>query len=209
MAQSNENQKIKRNTKEEILNVAIDLFSESGVSSVSIRDITRKVNINESSLYNHYKSKDELIGAIIDKFNNDLGAESFKEDEIEQQLLNRTPEEFLTEHLLNLRQRVTPTIHKIWKIIYMEQFRDKRARDTVLNGILGTPAAYYEKAFGLMIDKGMIKPMNPKLLSDEYNYALFAFSLERMLLDTDEKDVMPAVNKMLSHIKFICDLIRV
>jgi hypothetical protein len=59
----------------------------------------------------------------------------------------------------------------------------------------------------MMVEKGLIKPIDPKLISDEYNYALFAFSLERMLLETDNKDVMPAVQKMFAHIKFICDAI--
>jgi AcrR family transcriptional regulator len=204
---TNENQKIKRNTKEDILHAAIDLFSESGVSAVSIRDITRKVSINESSLYNHFKSKDELLDAIIEKFNSELGKASFAEEEIEAQLSDKTPEAFLQQHIIRLRERITPTIQKIWKIIYMEQFRDKRARDTVLEGILGSPAAYYEKAFGMMVEKGLIKPIDPKLISDEYNYALFAFSLERMLLETDNKDVMPAVQKMFAHIKFICEAI--
>lgn len=208
MASTNKNQKIKRNTKEEILQAAIDLFSESGVSAVSIRDITRKVGINESSLYNHFKSKDELLDAIIEKFNSELGKASFDEEEIEAQLSGKTPEAFLQHHITSLRERITPTIQKIWKIIYMEQFRDKRARDTVLKGILGTPAAYYEKAFGMMVEKGLIRPIDPKLVSDEYNYALFAFSLERMLLETDNEDVMPAVEKMFAHIKFICEAIR-
>lgn len=208
MVRKIETQKAKKNTKEAILQVAIELFSEKGVNVVSIRDITRQVGINESSLYNHYKSKDELLEAIIAKFNRELGEASFVESEIEALLSQQTPEEFLKQHLMKLRERITPTIQKIWKIVYMEQFSDQRARDTVLKGILGIPADYYEKAFGMMIEKGLIKPIDPKLISDEYNYGLFAFSLERMLLETDNVDVMPAVRKMFAHIDFICEAIR-
>jgi len=204
----NEKPMVRRNTKENILQAAIDLFSQNGVSAVSIRDITRKVGINESSLYNHFNSKDELVDIIMEKFKQELGNASFEEKNIEEHLAEMGPELFLQHHLLRLRERITPTIQKIWKIIYMEQFRDKRARDIVIKEIIGVPAAYYEKAFTIMAEKGLIKPnLDPKLLSDEYNYALVAFSLERMLLQTDNEDVMPTVQRMFAHIKFICEAI--
>ena len=208
MINKDENQNRKRNTKEVIMEVAIGLFSEDGVSAVSIRDIAKKVGINQSSLYNHYKSKDELLETIFEKFKQELGMASFQEEGMEEQIEITGPELFLQNHLLRLRERITPDIQKIWKIIYIEQFRDKRARDIVLKDILGTPAVFYEKAFKIMMEKDMIKAVDPKILSDEYNYALFAFSLERMLLQTDDKDVMPAVRKMLEHIKFICNAIK-
>lgn len=198
----------KRNTKESIINTAIDLFSGNGVSGVSIRDITKQVGINESSLYNHFKSKDELLDVIIERFRREFGEASFKEELIEEQLSATGPELFFQHHLLLLRERITPTIQKIWKIIYMEQFRDKRARDFVIKEIIGRPASYYEKAFSIMIEKDLIRSIDPKVLSSEYNYALIGFSLERMLLETDSEDLMPTVNRMFAHIKFICEAIK-
>lgn len=207
MTVKSESQKSKRNTKENIIDAAIELFSENGVSAVSIRDITKKVGINESSLYNHFKGKDELLDVIIEMFKSELGEASFPEDKIEELLLATEPELFFQHHLLTLRERITPRVQKIWKIIYMEQFRDKRARDFVIREIIGRPAAYYEKAFRIMIDKGMIKPIDPEILSDEINYSWLGLSLERMLLQTDDEDVMPTVKKMFNHIKFVCDAI--
>jgi AcrR family transcriptional regulator len=198
---------IKRNTKDIIMEAAIDLFSENGVSAVSVRDIAKKVGINQSSLYNHFKSKDELIDDIFEKFKQELGRASFQEEGLEEQILVAGPELFFQNHLLKLRERITPAIQKIWKIVYTEQFRDKRARDIVLQEIIGVPAAYYERAFSIMIEKKLIKPMDPKILADEYNYALFSISLERMLLQTDNEDVMPTVRKMFAHVKFICDAV--
>jgi AcrR family transcriptional regulator len=208
MINNDEPQKIKRNTKDTIIEVAIDLFSENGVSAVSIRDIAKQVGINQSSVYNHFKSKDELLEVIFDKFKKELGRASFPEEGLEEQIAITGPELFLQNHLLRLRERITSTIQKIWKIIYIEQFRDKRARDIVLYEIIAVPAAYYEKAFTIMMEKGLIKTIDAKVVADEYNYTLFSLSLERMLLQTDNQDVMPTVRKMFEHIKFICDAIR-
>ncbi len=198
----------RKNTKDEILNAAIDLFSERGVSDVSIREITKRVGINESSLYNHFKSKDSLLEAIIDKITLELGAAAFREDLIEEQLKVMEPSLFLKHHFLKLREKVTPQIEKIWKVMYIEQFRDKRARDFVLNELIGRSASYYEKAFTTMMEMGMIKEIDPKLLSDEYNYALLAFSQQRLLLDTDNTDTAHVFQKILNHIDFICQTIK-
>lgn len=198
----------RKNTKEEILSAAIDLFSERGFSAVSIRDITRKVGINESSLYNHFKSKDSLPEAIIEKITVELGEAVFCESTIEDQLEVMEPSLFLKNHLLSLRKKITPEIEKIWKIIYMEQFRDQRARDFVLKELIGRTSKYYERAFEIMIEKELIKKIDPKLLSNEYSYTLLAFSLEKMLLDTNNEETTSVRNKMFAHIDFICSTIK-
>ena len=41
-------------TKERIRYEALNLFSEKGFDTVSVRDIASAVGIKESSLYNHY-----------------------------------------------------------------------------------------------------------------------------------------------------------
>lgn len=42
-------------TKQRILDVSLDLFSRSGFSAVSIRDICGQVQIKESSIYYYFK----------------------------------------------------------------------------------------------------------------------------------------------------------
>ena len=64
---TNSNSKIeKKPTKEKIFDVALDLFSQKGFDAVSVREIAREVGIRESSIYNHYKSKEAILDAIID-----------------------------------------------------------------------------------------------------------------------------------------------
>lgn len=44
-------------TKELILEVSLELFSEKGFNVASVRDIAKKIGIKDSSLYFHYKNK--------------------------------------------------------------------------------------------------------------------------------------------------------
>lgn len=57
----------KSNTKERILEKAIDLFYEHGFVKASIRDIVRSVGITNSTVYIHFKNKDEILFSIIEE----------------------------------------------------------------------------------------------------------------------------------------------
>ena len=51
--------------KTEIITVAAQLFKEKGYSAVTMRDIAQAMNIKAASLYNHIKSKQEILVLII------------------------------------------------------------------------------------------------------------------------------------------------
>jgi TetR/AcrR family transcriptional regulator, cholesterol catabolism regulator len=51
--------------KTEIINVAAKLFKEKGYNAVTMRDIAQAMNIKAASLYNHIKSKQEILVLII------------------------------------------------------------------------------------------------------------------------------------------------
>jgi AcrR family transcriptional regulator len=52
-------------TKESIETEALNLLCIKGYSGVSIRDIARAVGIKESSIYKHYKSKEDIFETIV------------------------------------------------------------------------------------------------------------------------------------------------
>lgn len=51
--------------KSEIILVSARLFKEKGYSAVTMRDIAQAMNIKAASLYNHIKSKQEILVLII------------------------------------------------------------------------------------------------------------------------------------------------
>ena len=63
----------RKNTKEKIFDVSIDLFSQNGYDGVSIRQIAqiaKEVGIKESSIYNHYQSKESILESILSYYIN-------------------------------------------------------------------------------------------------------------------------------------------
>ena len=61
-----------RNTKEKIFDVSLELFSQKGFNNTSVRQIAREVGIKESSIYNHYPSKQAILDEILKTFQNQL-----------------------------------------------------------------------------------------------------------------------------------------
>ena len=55
-------------TKEQILNNALDMFAKSGYNAVSIRDIAKTVNIKESSIYYHFRNKQDILDSLVHKY---------------------------------------------------------------------------------------------------------------------------------------------
>ncbi len=51
--------------KSEIISIAAKLFKEKGYSAVTMRDIAQEIDIKAASLYNHIKSKQEILVLII------------------------------------------------------------------------------------------------------------------------------------------------
>ena len=53
-------------TKEQIIEEALSLFSIRGFGAVSVRDIAQAVGIKESSLYYHFKNKQDIFDTIVE-----------------------------------------------------------------------------------------------------------------------------------------------
>lgn len=52
----------------DILNAAIVIIANYGLAHLSIRHIARDVGIHESTIYSHFKSKDEILECILDNY---------------------------------------------------------------------------------------------------------------------------------------------
>lgn len=171
MKQSNLNieQNKSVSTRERIFMTAVDLFSQRGFSGVSVRDITREVGINESSMYNHFKNKEALLEAIFEYFKTDIGGAIYPEEEVEGMIDRIGPLAFMEQSLDLFIQRLgSPVMNKIGRILTIEQFANENIRWLLEQQIFELPRCIYTKAFAKMIKDGAIQPFEPELLADEY-----------------------------------------
>jgi AcrR family transcriptional regulator len=51
-------------TKERILDVALELFTEKGFDATSLREIAERLGVTKAAIYYHFASKDEILMAL-------------------------------------------------------------------------------------------------------------------------------------------------
>lgn len=69
MARSEEQNRLARETaKENILQAAIEVFVERGVSGASIAEITKRAGVAQGLMNYHFGTKEQLIAAVIDRW---------------------------------------------------------------------------------------------------------------------------------------------
>ena len=202
----------KKPTKEKIFDVSLDLFSQKGYDRVSIREIAREVGIRESSIYNHYKNKEAILDAIIDYFKSELNQSGLPEEE-SASLIEAGPEVFFDIGAKTYITRInTPKMEKIWRLVSIETYHNDEMRDFFKKELLEEPLDIWENTFQTMIDKKMIKPLNPRTLAYEYfSFIIFLFFEYFVLKYDDDFDSFMdlALERIKNHTEFMLDAIKV
>jgi AcrR family transcriptional regulator len=57
---------------EQIVNVAIKLLSEGGISSLTTKNLAEAVGVSEPALYRHFKGKLDILVAILDRLETNM-----------------------------------------------------------------------------------------------------------------------------------------
>lgn len=198
-------------TKQRIIETAIELFSQHGYSGVSIREITRSVGIKESALYNHYRTKDEMLETIYSMFRKEQELYSLPPVELLSVILDNTSiEQFLMQGFDRFKETMNhPLLMRIWRILNIEQYRDARAREIILEEIYKRTIDFLEAAFQILVEKQQIKPLPPRMLAYEYQYPIFTVMTEYLLLKFDDKDTDELEQRVHEHISYFIENIKI
>jgi AcrR family transcriptional regulator len=54
--------------QQEIINVSLALITESGIQSLTIKNLAKRIGFAESAIYRHYENKIQILLAILDFF---------------------------------------------------------------------------------------------------------------------------------------------
>jgi AcrR family transcriptional regulator len=63
-----------RNTRGQIVDVALEQFTEQGYEGTSLQQIADQLGLTKAALYYHFKSKDDLLLAVLDPYLADIDA---------------------------------------------------------------------------------------------------------------------------------------
>jgi AcrR family transcriptional regulator len=185
-----------KNTKQIIFNTALDLFGQKGYDAVSIRNLTKEVGIRESSFYNHYKSKKELLLEIFRKMEIELGKNNLNSVQIDRLTDELDLRSFLLMGIDRFLERwKEPFAPKIWAIVSMEQYRNKKAADLVIRESERT-INRLSTAFLFFQQKRKMKDGDPSLLAHLYGFSSRAIHLDFSVRSFTGDDPEKSLRKM-------------
>lgn len=202
---------MKTQTKDKIFDTALDLFSKKGYDSVSVRTIASEVGIKESSIYNHYSSKKDILMSILNYFE-----EYFKgnplDDENIRKLLEENPEEFYHQGSEMFKQQIfEEKILKIMKLIFVQMYHIDEVKEFFLREILGGSTDFWSDVFEILIQKNVIgSDCNPNKLAEMY-FGFSMFKLWEIFLKYDDfpkAEIEIMFDEVEEYHKFLLDSVR-
>ncbi len=170
-------------TKQRILNVALDLFSQNGFSAVSVRDICKVVDIKESSVYYHFKNKQSIFDELLQHFETKANDLMFQ---LEQALAAapKTMEEDLFEKVCDCffeKYLMDEYCNKIMRLLSFEHFSNNEIQKIYDYWIFDRPLNFQEKVFSLLMSIGIIKQTDSKYLAIKFYSPIFLFMQQWLL----------------------------
>ena len=110
-------------TKQDILEATLDLACQHGLGRVSMQMIADKVNLKKSSLYSHFKSKDEIIESMYTYFREQAKTETSRSQiDLGKFVEGKSLENILTDVVAAYRNmNASTSLFKFYQMIMAER----------------------------------------------------------------------------------------
>ena len=147
-------------TKERILETALELFAQNGYLGTSMNDIARQLGFTKAALYKHYTSKQEILDRIVERMNKTdyERAESYEMPETQS---DGFAEAYLNTPVQKIRAYSTAQFDH-WtketfssnfrKMLTLEQYRDQKLAQLHHDYLAGGPLEYMAAIFRKLTD---------------------------------------------------------
>ena len=148
------------NTKERILETALELFAQSGYLGTSMSDIAGELGITKGALYKHYTSKQEILSSIVERMNK-MDYERAEEYEMPEAEPDGFAEAYLHTPIEKIRAYAMAQFDH-WtkehfssnfrKMLTLEQYRDPRLAKLYHDYLATGPTEYMAAIFRKLTD---------------------------------------------------------
>lgn len=180
-------------TKEGILNAALDLFSQKGFSTVSIRDICSVVHIKESTVYYHLQNKEAILDELLMQFekrSEELISKMYStfpklmsDRQASDDIFTKIMDSYIDNYLAD------PFCNKVIRILCIDQLNNPKVHKLYTYWLFEKPLEIQQFTFSIFNNAGVISCDDPAFAAEKF-YSPFFFCLFRYLLSgelTQEK----------------------
>ncbi len=151
--------------RNQLVDVALELFSERGIDAVRVSDIAEKAGVAPGLLYHYFSGKEALLSAI---------AERYSPLPLVRELLAELPDRPARETLTNLSARIYALLRErrqIVRLVARDVLWRPESREVALGvreAILGFIAKYLESRVAV----GELRPHDEKVVAQTFASAI-------------------------------------
>ena len=192
----------KSNTREEILEAALDLFSVNGYEATSISQLADAVGIRKASLYSHFVNKQDILDKIVKMVLDGYAQHSiFANADWDNSEFTKDKAGMTAEDAARMIQgQIRYILHdqrisKGRKMLLIEQFRNEELAQLQTKQNYEDILNYFTGMMRFLIREGVLKDADPAIMAAQF---AFPITVWINLCDREpdrEEEVMELVRK--------------
>ncbi len=191
-------------TKQKILQVSLELFSQKSFKSTTVRDIASAMGVKPSALYNHFKNKNEILETLIQELSSSAIATLFSENTMD------TGKTLLFTIALTFKQIGSDGQNEaLYRLLMQEMFRNERIREIYHDEFYQENVIKLSELFFVMMQEKRILSFDPILLANSFLSPLFFYQMQLTLLKLDHKSTSEVSAMFSKHVEFFWDTIQI
>ncbi len=166
----------KSNTREEILEAALDLFAVNGYEATSISQLADAVGIRKASLYSHFANKQDILDTVVETVLKGYADRSifaradWDDPGFTKDKAGMTAEDAAKLVRGQLRYILhDPHISKGRKLLVIEQFRNAELAELQTKQNYRDVLNYFTGMMRFLIREGALKDEDPEIMAAQFS----------------------------------------
>ena len=202
----------KSNTREEILEAALDLFAVNGYEATSISQLADAVGIRKASLYSHFANKQDILDTVVETVLRGYADHSiFARADWDDPEFTKDKTDMTAEDVARLIQGQIryilhdPHISKGRKMLMIEQFRNAELAELQTKQNYGDVLNYFTGMMRFLIREGTLRNADTEIMAAQFSSPITVWI---NLCDREpgrEEEVMELVGK---HVRQFFEIYR-
>lgn len=165
----------KGNTKQEILEAALNLFSVQGFEATSISQLAEAVGIRKASLYSHFESKQAILDALVQDILEQYTAHSiFARADWDDPAFLKQHGSLTADKVVGMIQGQVryilhdPDISRGRKMLVIEQFQNPKLAELQTKQNYTDVLRYFTGLIRHLIHQGILVDADPEIMSAQF-----------------------------------------
>ncbi len=166
----------KSNTREEIVEAALDLFAVNGYEATSISQLADAVGIRKASLYSHFAGKQDILDTVVETVlkgytdRSIFARADWDDPEFTKDMTGMTAEDAAELIRGQLRYILhDPHISKGRKLLVIEQFRNAELAELQTKQNYRDVLNYFMGMMRFLIREGALRDEDPEIMAAQFS----------------------------------------